>query len=108
MRQKTFILLVLTFLLACEQKSNKTKVADITTLSSNIDTLNKKQKSLTKTINPCAYDNEVSTLGIGLVIAPSEFEIFNDSLLSDTYDSVDIYSNDKTNLNVCSKYFLPD
>lgn len=108
MKQKTLLLLTLAFLFACEQKSHKTKETDTITFSSNTNTLNKKQEYITRTVYPCEYDNEVSILGLGLIIAPSEFEMFNDSLLSDTYALVDIYSNDKTDLNICSKYFQPD
>lgn len=52
------------------------------------------------------YDNDVKSLGIGLVIAPSKFELFNDSLLSNKYQSIDMGHDEK--YNVAPKYFSPD
>jgi hypothetical protein len=56
----------------------------------------------------CAYDNDVSSLGIGLVMAPEKFVLFNDSLLTDTFAKVDMYGADMNNSPVCSKFFKPD
>lgn len=54
----------------------------------------------------CGYDNQVASLGIGLIIVPSTFEIYNDSLLSDKIASVDTY--EASQINLCSKFFKPD
>jgi hypothetical protein len=56
----------------------------------------------------CSSDNEVLTLGIGIVIAPSEFNIYNDSLLTDKLASRNMYSEDATLQDICPIYFNPD
>jgi hypothetical protein len=58
-------------------------------------------------IKNCSYDNQVSSLGIGLIIAPQKFEIYNDSLLSNKIASWDMYE-DESKINICSKFFKPD
>ena len=55
----------------------------------------------------CEYDNQVSSLGIGLVIAPSTFDIYKDSLLSSKIKHINMYNNDNE-INFCSKFFKPD
>lgn len=54
----------------------------------------------------CSYDNQVSSLGIGLIITPSKFEIYNDSLLNDKFASWDMNQDEKKNLY--SKFFKPE
>ncbi|QHL87901.1 hypothetical protein GU926_10850 [Nibribacter ruber] len=56
----------------------------------------------------CSYDNESSSLGIGLVLAPDTFELFNDSLLTDRYLEWDVYSSDAPPKPTCSKYYMPE
>lgn len=53
----------------------------------------------------CGYNNEVSNLGIGLIIAPEEFEVYNDSLLINKYGKWNMYEDD---INLCPKFFKPD
>ena len=58
---------------------------------------------------PCLYDNLTSSLGIGLIIPPTKFEIFRDSLIQNkliscNMDSVVYLSK----INICSKYYKPD
>lgn len=52
-----------------------------------------------------SYDNEVLDLGIGLVIVPPTYRVYNDSLLEDEFVSTDMYDQDIT---VYAKYSKPD
>jgi hypothetical protein len=58
--------------------------------------------------NNCLFDNEVSTLGIGLVLAPAEFTLFNDSALTEIYAEVDMYADDEGLDLICPKFFAPE
>ena len=55
----------------------------------------------------CGFDNQVSSLGIGLVIAPPKFDVYDDSLLAVKYGSWDMYEN-SDEIKFCSKFFKPD
>jgi hypothetical protein len=55
----------------------------------------------------CSYDNDVATLGIGLVLAPSQFKLYNDSTLSSIFASYDL-DKGESKINVCPKFFSPD
>lgn len=56
----------------------------------------------------CGLDNDVSSLGIGMVIVPLKFSLYDDSLLSGDPLLVDMYEKyDKLN-NVCSCVFDPE
>lgn len=59
-------------------------------------------------INKCAYDNDTESLGLGLVAVPPAFELFSDSLLTNTYLMWNMYSSDAPPKPVCSKYYKPD
>lgn len=50
----------------------------------------------------------MENLGVGLVIAPPKFDIYNDSLLSDKLASRDMYSDDDTLMDISSKFLKPD
>jgi len=96
---------IFTILYSCGQpensnKSNLTKRDDAT-----VDTFGKQTNNLQN--KPCNYDNEVASLGIGLIIAPSTFEIFNDSLLTEKIASWDMYEGE-SKISLCSKFFKPD
>ncbi len=54
----------------------------------------------------CSFDNEVLSLGEGIVIVPEKFEIFNDSLLTDTFSAKNMYSDNCS--GICSKFYKPD
>ncbi|MGB3074736.1 MAG: hypothetical protein WBB36_05425 [Chitinophagales bacterium] len=98
----------MTIFFSCRQKSNNSEskfdnidIASIDTISA--QPINKKIDQ----DNNCSYDNQESSLGIGLIIAPLKFEIFNDSLLKDKISSWDMYE-DASQINMCSKFFKPD
>ena len=58
--------------------------------------------------NKCSYENETSTLGMGLVLAPSGFALYNDSLLTDEFAGIDIYRDQAAFSRICPKFFMPD
>lgn len=89
------------FLLACEQPPAR-KTATIDTLPA--------EKPIAAAVpeRTCTYDNEVSTLGIGLVIAPNKFEVFNDSLLTERWLTGDLSSGDTGLARICPKFNKPD
>lgn len=108
MIRKFLTILILTIIFSCGQKSNNTESKIDTIEIASVDTSSTREND--KQINQdnnCSYDNQVSSLGIGLIIAPSKFEIYNDSLLNDKIASWDIYE-DEGKINLCSKFFKPD
>lgn len=110
MKQRFLVFSLLAILLSCSQADNKTASESV------IDTLPSLTKDssgyLSEKSSPlkrkCSYDNEVASLGLGLVIAPSKFDIYNDSLLTDKLASRDMYSDDDTLVDICPKFFEPD
>jgi hypothetical protein len=56
----------------------------------------------------CNIDNEVSSLGIGMVIAPLKFALYDDSLLRGEPQLVDMYEKYDSLNNVCSCVFDPE
>ncbi len=66
-------------------------------------------KEVEKPATPvCNYDNDVSDLGLGLVQAPTTFELFNDSLLTNLFLQWDMHSSDTPPKPLCSKYYMPE
>ncbi|MEO6521393.1 MAG: hypothetical protein ABIN91_06945 [Mucilaginibacter sp.] len=63
-------------------------------------------KIATDTTHEAMYDNPVSSLGIGLIKAPQKFDIYDDSLLTKKYQSIDMGHDAK--FSVSPKYFKPD
>lgn len=101
MKRYPYYLLLLISLVACVQKKSKPQNA----LKSNEpikSTLKSQSKIDTSGYN---YDNAVKALGLGLVIVPEKFSVFNDSLLTRKYKDVDM-SVEKT--DIYSKFYKPD
>ena len=101
-------ILILTIFFSCGQKSNHTENKIDTVDNTSVDTFS--TPAINKQIdqdNTCSYGNQVSSLGIGLVIAPSKFEMYDDSLLNDKSASWNMYE-DEGKINLCSKFFKPD
>jgi hypothetical protein len=99
---------ILTIFFSCGQRSNNIESKIDTIDNSSVDTFS--TQPINKQIdqdNNCSFDNQVSSLGIGLIIAPPKFEIYNDSLLSEKIASWDMY-DDESKINICSKFFKPD
>ncbi|MBB6005221.1 hypothetical protein [Arcicella rosea] len=108
MIRQFLIIFILTIFFSCGQRSNISESKIDTIDNSSVDTLS--TQPINKQIdqdNDCSYDNQVSSLGIGLIIAPPKFEIYNDSLLNDKIASWDMYE-DESKINLCSKFFKPD
>lgn len=109
MKRRVATIFILTFLCSCGQRSNNTNGTKDSTAIVSIDTSSSRPND--KQVNHdnnCQYDNEVSTLGIGIVIAPTQFDIFNDSLLTNKFASRDMYSEDGNKKDICSKFYKPD
>ena len=64
-------------------------------------------KQLLHKENP-SYENYSKTLGIGLIIVPEEFELFNDSLLTYRYMKWNMYSSENSPKPIFPKYYKPD
>src|SRR5687768_15406610 len=58
-------------------------------------------------VQNCSYENGVSDLGVGVIIAPSIFEIFNDSLLTEKLSEINMYE-DAGKISFCSMFYKPD
>ena len=101
MNLKSLLILTTFILLSCGQKS---KIEDSSTVS--IDTPKKSKKSIIVE-QRCSFDNSVSDLGIGVIIVPESFEIYNDSLLTDKFASLNMYK-DVIKINLCPIFFKPD
>jgi hypothetical protein len=48
----------------------------------------------------------VSDLGIGLILAPETFTLFNDSLLNEKFSTINVYGTE--GINFCSMFYKPD
>lgn len=109
MKRTLLLTLISIFFLSCGQQKDKTGNSGETLVSTLVDT--SAAKEVNKPVvhdNNCQYENEVSTLGIGVIIAPTQFDIFNDSILTNKFASRDMYSEDGNKTGICSKFFKPD
>lgn len=99
---------ILIIICSCGQKRNINESKIDTIDNPSVDTF--PTQTVNKQIgqdNNCSFDNQVSSLGIGLIIAPSQFEVYNDSLLTDKNANWDMYK-DEGKINLCSKFFKPE
>jgi len=99
---------ILTIFFSCDQKNNGFESQIATKDNDAVDTLSAPviNQQIDQDQN-CSYDNQVASLGFGLIIAPQKFEVYNDSLLSDKTASWDMYK-DESNITICSKFYKPD
>jgi hypothetical protein len=89
-----------------EEKSNPS-ISTETLGTTDKDTINKSNSVPVR--QNCTYENNVSDLGKGLIIAPTKYELFHDSLLTNKYSTVDMYKDfESENPYFCSMYFKPD
>jgi hypothetical protein len=107
MKRQFLIILILTIIFSCGQKNTNKESVNDTIVEASIDTSSTLPNKNLVSKDNCGYDNQVSSLGIGLIIAPSKFEIYNDSLLSEKTASWDMYE-DEGRMNFCTKFFKPD
>ncbi|HEY8896785.1 MAG TPA: hypothetical protein VIM79_18300 [Niastella sp.] len=59
--------------------------------------------------NPhCTIENEVASLGIGLVIAPNSFALYDDSTLTDKPEFIDMHKQADSLSGICTMVFDPE
>src|SRR4051794_28135817 len=90
-------------LLSCNSSVNKSTIKND---SSKLYVSSSTTEASLKSIIP-SYDNKVSTLGIGLIIVPDKFVVYDDSLLNKKFRSIDMYGDERA-INVYSKFYKPD
>ncbi|MFY0256026.1 hypothetical protein ACDQ55_18970 [Chitinophaga sp. 30R24] len=97
---KRFLLpvIVLTMLIACKHPAPAPKAQSLTSAPAIAVTPR----------NSCSYNNDVMDLGIGLIVVPQQFEIYQDSLLKQLLYKIDMYKTDDLLSLPCSKYFDPE
>jgi hypothetical protein len=105
-RQSFYTIVILICFLSCGQKQTPTeKVDDTLQITISEDTIEN------ITTNPagqnCTYENSMSNLGVGIIIAPTTFEIFEDSLLTQNLSTINMYEDEKK-INFCSFFYKPD
>ncbi len=108
MRNHFLVILILTLLFSCGQKDSSGNVPAESTTISKIKNASyvENEGQINHNIH-CRFDNQMSGLGEGLVIVPSKFEIYNDSLLTIKHANWDMYE-DESKIDVCPKFFKPD
>jgi hypothetical protein len=106
-RQLSYILTLLV-LMSCngETASNDTS-RDASTTLTNDTIINKSNDTENDEEIKFDYENPVFSLGKGLIITPTEFELYNDSLLTEQYVSLDMYK-DENEIDFYSKFFSPE
>lgn len=103
--KKTLLYCICLGLLSCGYKKNKIENSD-TGLKKDVKI--NTQITTQMTAEGYSYDNDVSTLGIGLVIVPDTFKVYDDSLLITKPKSYDMYHDDEKTIDICPKFFKPD
>jgi hypothetical protein len=99
------ILLILIVFISCSPEKTSKK---INTFQDKTSPTENTEKSI-ENIETRPYDNDVSDLGIGIVIAPEKLEIYSDSLLKNKFLDFSMYSESPEKLqNLFSKFFKPD
>jgi hypothetical protein len=103
MKNVYLIICSISFLLGCGKSNNsETHTKD----SLKLLTLNKQSSQVV--LEKPSFDNQTFSLGIGLIIFPEEFEIFEDSLLTNSYVKWNMYSGKQPSKPLVPKYFKPD
>lgn len=97
MEKPIFIFIMLIMFLACNSELKPVDVVEDFKINQN--------DSIKGTEENYSYDNEVINLGIGLIIVADTFELFEDSVLSKSYGSYDVYESD---FNFYTKFYKPD
>lgn len=106
MRQSFYTIVILISFLSCRQKQTSTEKT-IDTLQTIISEDTIENIKTNPVGQNCTYENSISTLGVGLVIAPTTFEIFDDSLLTKNFSTINMYE-DENKINFCSFFYKPD
>lgn len=105
MRQLLTSILTL-FLFSCGQKSDSKSVHSDTSITIEKES-RKREGILLISGQNCAYENDISDLGTGLIIVPSTFEIYEDSLLTRKTLTINMHE-EAGKIKVYSFFFKPD
>jgi hypothetical protein len=70
--------------------------------------INHDSNKLVKANPHCTIENEVSSLGIGLVIAPSSFAMYDDSALTGKPEFIDMHKQADSLSGICTMVFDPE
>lgn len=104
---KLQILFIISFiLLSCGQRKDTNSNATIDSVQ--LETIKTDNIPISSENQNCLGDNNVSNLGIGLVIASDELKIYNDSLLSDNFQIISTDNIETMKIKICPKYFYPE
>lgn len=104
MKQILFLIILIVSISCSSEKTSNEKI----TVQNNISHVENSKKSIEQN-ETHPYDNDVSNLGIGIIIAPEQIEIYSDSLLKNKIVDFNMYSESTENLqNMFSKFYKPD
>jgi hypothetical protein len=105
-RQVFYTVVIAICFLSCGQKQTPTeKTGDTIKLIIERDTSENIKPNPVK--ENCSYENSVSDLGVGIVLAPTTFEIFEDSSLTKKHSTINMYE-DENKIDFCSMFYKPD
>jgi hypothetical protein len=100
---KILAMLFLTLLISCNNE-----IPNKSTSKSSVDKNSIDSSTIVNLLSDeCNYENNVNSLGIGLIKAPLEFVLYNDSLLSSIYATINIEAEENS-INFCPKFYKPD
>jgi hypothetical protein len=104
------ITVVIVALISCvnnkQENSEQSKTKNVAAVK---DTSNLAKHHNQQQLFKCKYENEVSSLGIGLVKAPRKLAVYNDSLLTGKPITIDMQAiADDTLTSICTKYYYPE
>jgi hypothetical protein len=99
--------LVIVLLFSCAGNNNNEQPT-VLKQDSIINTHDSSRHLVKASPNKCTIDNEVASLGIGLVIAPKAFTLYDDSLLAGKPLSIDMNGQSDSLANICTMVFDPE
>lgn len=103
---KTFFFPVIVLMIfSCTSNNNKGKPIPTKNDSA---TVNAEDSHVSKTTGKCENENQVASLGIGVVIPPPQFAMYDDSLLTDNPVLIDMYKQYDSLAGYCTLVFDPE
>ncbi|HSY61694.1 MAG TPA: hypothetical protein VK796_07445, partial [Cytophaga sp.] len=121
MLPKFLYLTFLTLLFSCNQQSSENGAHQDGLKQTSIDTINTQHSSVAIKKDPnenvyvheignhYEYDNDVRSLGLGLILTPEIIEIFDDSLLKEKFIMIDqLHAKKDREVSVYSKFYMPE
>lgn len=100
--------LVIVLLYSCAGNNNNEQPTVLKQDSIGIAVNHDSSRLVKASANKCTIDNEVASLGIGLVIAPKTFTLYDDSLLAGKPLAVDMNEQSDSLANICTMVFDPE